>query len=228
MTRARDRHRRTGRGRQEHRQPAAGAALGFRYVDTGAMYRVVGVLAAERGIDLDRRGGAGGAVRRARRWSSTTATGGVHVLADGRDLSRAIRTRGGGAAGVEGLRRAGRARAPGGAAARHGRRRRRGHGRARHRHRGVSRRAGEVFLTPRRPSGRAGAARRAAGRAATAADLAQMARRDRRARRARPARARTRRCVPAADAVVVDTTALGIDAVVGALRDARRDDGPSP
>ncbi|HVN85950.1 MAG TPA: (d)CMP kinase [Candidatus Binatia bacterium] len=29
------------------------ARLGYRYVDTGAMYRVIGVLAAERGIELD-------------------------------------------------------------------------------------------------------------------------------------------------------------------------------
>ena len=34
--------------------------LGYAYVDTGAMYRVVGVLAHERGIDARRRRGAGG------------------------------------------------------------------------------------------------------------------------------------------------------------------------
>ena len=65
--------------------------LGFRYVDTGAMYRVVGVLARQRGIDF----------------GDTTALGqlcdaldlvfedradGIHTIADGRDLSVAIRT----------------------------------------------------------------------------------------------------------------------------------------
>jgi cytidylate kinase len=65
--------------------------LGLRYVDTGAMYRVVGVLAYERGIDfadvealaalcdgLDLRFEEG--------------ADGVRVIADGRDLARAIRS----------------------------------------------------------------------------------------------------------------------------------------
>ncbi len=67
------------------------AALGFRYVDTGAMYRVVGVLAAERGIE------AGDAAALAALIDGLDlryeARGdGIAVLADGRDLSTAIRT----------------------------------------------------------------------------------------------------------------------------------------
>ena len=69
-------------------QPAPGrGALGYAYVDTGAMYRVVGVLARRaRASTLDDDAGAGGAVstrsicafddagrRRQRRWS-TAAT----------------------------------------------------------------------------------------------------------------------------------------------------------
>jgi cytidylate kinase len=66
-------------------------ALGFRYVDTGAMYRAVGVLAAERGLDL----------------ADATALGhlceqldivfedrpeGLRIVVGGRDLTAAIRT----------------------------------------------------------------------------------------------------------------------------------------
>jgi cytidylate kinase len=66
-------------------------ALGFGYVDTGAMYRVVGVLARERGLDLDN----------AQELSSLCAqldiifedrADGVHTFADGRDLTNAIRS----------------------------------------------------------------------------------------------------------------------------------------
>ncbi len=66
--------------------------LGFQYVDTGAMYRVVGVLAAERRIaceDVE-------ALDRLCRETSITfrddAEGRTHVYADGRDLTDAIRT----------------------------------------------------------------------------------------------------------------------------------------
>jgi cytidylate kinase len=66
-------------------------ALGLRYVDTGAMYRVVGVLAEQEGIDF----------------ADTAALArftdgidlrfeerddGLHVIVNGRDLSRAIRS----------------------------------------------------------------------------------------------------------------------------------------
>lgn len=66
-------------------------ALGLRYVDTGAMYRVVGVLADESGVDL------GDATALAMLCDTLSLhfdeqPDGVHVLANGRDLTRAIRT----------------------------------------------------------------------------------------------------------------------------------------
>lgn len=65
-------------------------ALGYRYIDTGAMYRVIGVLAAERGIDL------ADSARLATLCDGSriefTEVGGVRTCADGRDLSAAIRT----------------------------------------------------------------------------------------------------------------------------------------
>lgn len=66
-------------------------ALGLRYVDTGAMYRVVGVLADEGGVDL------GDAAALATLCDTLSLrfdeqADGVHVLANGRDLTRAIRT----------------------------------------------------------------------------------------------------------------------------------------
>lgn len=66
-------------------------ALGLRYVDTGAMYRVVGVLADEAGIDL---GDAPALAALCDTLSLEFAeqADGVHVLANGRDLTRAIRT----------------------------------------------------------------------------------------------------------------------------------------
>ena len=67
-------------------------ALGLRYVDTGAMYRVVGVLADERGRRLRRRGGAGGAVRRDSTCASTTRRRRAHVSPTAAICRRAIRT----------------------------------------------------------------------------------------------------------------------------------------
>ena len=66
-------------------------ALGLRYVDTGAMYRVVGVLADEEGVDL------ADAAALATLCDTLSLhfdeqPDGVHVLANGRDLTRAIRT----------------------------------------------------------------------------------------------------------------------------------------
>jgi len=66
-------------------------ALGYRYIDTGAMYRVIGVLVAERGIDL------ADSARLATLCDGshiefTEVDGGVRTCADGRDLSAAIRT----------------------------------------------------------------------------------------------------------------------------------------
>jgi len=67
------------------------AQLGYRYVDTGAMYRVIGVLAAERGIELD------DAPQLAALCDQVTIRfeadrDGVKTFADGRDLSGLIRT----------------------------------------------------------------------------------------------------------------------------------------
>jgi cytidylate kinase len=70
-------------------------ALGYRYIDSGAMYRVIGVLAAEGGIDL-----ADGA-RLAALCDGThiefiERDGGTRTCVDGRDLSAAIRMPGAG------------------------------------------------------------------------------------------------------------------------------------
>jgi cytidylate kinase len=62
--------------------------LGFAHVDTGAMYRVVGVLARERGIAPDDPMALEGLVRDLR---IDFGGGGARVLAGGRDLSEAIR-----------------------------------------------------------------------------------------------------------------------------------------
>ncbi len=66
-------------------------ALGLRYVDSGAMYRVVGVLAAEAGIDLADEP-ALVALCDGLSMDFEERADGVHVLAAGRDLSEAIRT----------------------------------------------------------------------------------------------------------------------------------------
>lgn len=65
--------------------------LGFRYVDTGAMYRVVGVTAAERGIELTD-GAALAALCDQLDIAFEERPDGVHTLVDGRDLSWEIRT----------------------------------------------------------------------------------------------------------------------------------------
>ena len=74
---------------------AVAQQLGYRYVDTGAMYRVIGVLAAERGIELD------DADQLAALCDAVAITfesdqGRVITRADGRDVSDLIRS---GAAG---------------------------------------------------------------------------------------------------------------------------------
>ncbi|HLK10425.1 MAG TPA: (d)CMP kinase [Candidatus Binatia bacterium] len=61
--------------------------LGFAYVDTGAMYRAVGVLAAERGVALDDDEALDALVAPLR-----FSAGGERLVVDGRDLSAAIRT----------------------------------------------------------------------------------------------------------------------------------------
>jgi cytidylate kinase len=66
-------------------------ALGLRYVDTGAMYRVVGVLADRQGID-PADGAALAALCDALELRFAEQADGVHVLANGHDLTGAIRT----------------------------------------------------------------------------------------------------------------------------------------
>jgi cytidylate kinase len=65
--------------------------LGFRYVDTGAMYRVVGVLAAERALDLGDAGSLGALCDQLDIVFEERPDG-LHTLAAGRDLSREIRS----------------------------------------------------------------------------------------------------------------------------------------
>jgi cytidylate kinase len=62
--------------------------LGFTYVDTGAMYRAVGVLAAERGVAADDDAALAGLVRDL---VFELPDGGARMVVSGRDLSAAIR-----------------------------------------------------------------------------------------------------------------------------------------
>jgi len=66
---------------------AAARALGYRHVDSGAMYRVVGLRASQRGIALDDEP----AVAQIARESQIDVTG-ARVAIDGEDVTRAIRT----------------------------------------------------------------------------------------------------------------------------------------
>jgi cytidylate kinase len=67
--------------------------LGFTYVDTGAMYRAVGVLAAERGLALDDDAALRTMLGTLR---FELADDGARILVDGRDLSELIRQPGAG------------------------------------------------------------------------------------------------------------------------------------
>ncbi len=60
--------------------------LSFRYLDTGAMYRTVTLLALERGIDL-----GDGAALEALAVATPISLAGERVLVDGRDVTEAIR-----------------------------------------------------------------------------------------------------------------------------------------
>ena len=66
-------------------------ALGYRYVDTGAMYRIIGVLAAEQRIDFSDTA-ALAALCDATTIEFVERDGRIRTYADGRDLSEAIRT----------------------------------------------------------------------------------------------------------------------------------------
>lgn len=70
---------------------ALARALGFRYVDTGAMYRVVGVLARERGIDFGDAEALGRLCDELEFVFAERADG-LHIVVDDRDLTAAIRT----------------------------------------------------------------------------------------------------------------------------------------
>jgi len=65
--------------------------LGYRYVDTGAMYRIIGVLAAEQGVDLTDED-ALAALCDGTEMAFVEDHGQVRTLANGRDVSQAIRT----------------------------------------------------------------------------------------------------------------------------------------
>src|SRR5687768_5526317 len=66
---------------------AIAEALGYRHVDTGAMYRAVGWKATDEGIPLDDEAAVSALARRA----TLVVEGGV-VAIDGHDVTRAIRT----------------------------------------------------------------------------------------------------------------------------------------
>lgn len=66
-------------------------ALGYRYVDTGAMYRVIGVLAADQGIDFSD-SAALAALCAATEIEFVERAGRLVTSAAGRDLSEVIRT----------------------------------------------------------------------------------------------------------------------------------------
>lgn len=66
---------------------AVAAALGYRHVDTGAMYRAVAWRAAQLGVDLDDEEAVVGVAR-----SAVLQVDGSRVVIDGTDVSAAIRT----------------------------------------------------------------------------------------------------------------------------------------
>jgi len=70
---------------------ALAAALGYTYVDSGAMYRVVGLAAHERGIDLDD-APALAALVATLDFTLQPDPSGQRVLLEGRDVTDAIRT----------------------------------------------------------------------------------------------------------------------------------------
>ena len=187
---------------------AVASALGYRHVDSGAMYRAVGWKALRDGVPLDdeaavaaladqrahRRHQHAGHDRRRRRHARDPHAG---------DRSRGRRRR----APAARARRAGRA------AAADGRRRRHRDGRARHRHGGVSRRRREALPGCVARGARA-AARQRSGAHRRARPRSPTSRRCSRSATKSIARARRRRSTPAADAIVIDTTGKDVDEVV--------------
>jgi cytidylate kinase len=76
-----------GAGKSTASRALAGR-LGYAYVDTGAMYRAVGVLAHERGVPFDEDAALDQLVRSL---SFELRDGGAGLAVDGRDVSQAIR-----------------------------------------------------------------------------------------------------------------------------------------
>lgn len=66
--------------------------LGYRYIDTGAMYRVIGILAANHSIPITDTPALAALCDRTKIEFEERDDGRVHVLADGNDLTDAIRT----------------------------------------------------------------------------------------------------------------------------------------
>jgi len=66
---------------------AVATALGFTYLDSGAMYRCVALAGTERGVELDDADAVGAVARELR-----IDLDGEHVGLDGRDVTEAIRT----------------------------------------------------------------------------------------------------------------------------------------
>jgi len=66
--------------------------FGLLYVDTGAMYRALAVLAVAKGISPDDPDGSAALARRITVRLEHDASGGVKVVGDGQDLTTAIRT----------------------------------------------------------------------------------------------------------------------------------------
>ena len=67
---------------------AVAAALGYRYLDTGAMYRAVAVAALDSGLDVDDEAALGELVRRTR-----LELDGERVRVDGRDVGSRLRSK---------------------------------------------------------------------------------------------------------------------------------------
>lgn len=70
---------------------AAARELGYLYLDTGALYRTVGLAVRERGIDPDDRDAVAGVLEEINIRIEYGADGMQHVLLSGRDVSAAIR-----------------------------------------------------------------------------------------------------------------------------------------
>ena len=70
---------------------AVSASLGFLYVDTGAIYRTIGLFARDTGIDLDGEDGIAAALPGLRVELRYDETGQQRMLLNGRDVSETIR-----------------------------------------------------------------------------------------------------------------------------------------